>query len=480
MNYKIILETFIDNSDEGIIVTDTKGNITFYKESKNNITGIKDKNPVGKNILDVFPYLTEETSSFYYVLKKKKPIIEKVQKYKNNLGKIVYIVTSTIPIFENNEFVGVFEIFKDLTLVSELSEKVLVLQENINKERLKVDKVNNKNGAKYRFSDIIAKNNDMIKLINMAKKICKSSSPILVYGETGTGKELLVQSIHNEDFARNKYPFIAQNCAAIPENLLESILFGTEDGCYTGAKDRAGLLELVNGGTLFLDEINSMDVQLQSKLLRVIQEGEFRRIGGKENKKINIRIIASTNEKPIDLVNLGRLRRDLYYRLNVIYFEIPPLRKRRDDISILVDHFIEKYNHRLNKYINGIEESALKVLEEYEWPGNVRELENVIERAMNWTEGNFINTESIFMDNCNYGVSVYYNNKNHKDENSANMVYEIGLPLAMDNYEKNIIKNAIKESSGNYSKAARNLKIPKQTLQNKIKKYNIEKYVVLK
>ncbi|MEW8957331.1 sigma-54 interaction domain-containing protein, partial [Clostridium sp.] len=386
MDYKNILEAFVENSGEGIIITDKFANITFYKESVNNITGIGDKDALGKNILEIFPYLTEKTSSFYQVIKSKRPIIDKVQKYKNNLGKTVSVVTSTIPIFEEGEFIGAFEIFKDFTLVSELSQKILSLEEEINRDRLGERRTKKTSGAKYNFKDIIYKSKDMEHLIGDCKKICKSPSPVLVYGETGTGKELLVQSIHNGDKVRSKFPFIAQNCAAIPHNLLESILFGTEEGSYTGAKSNMGLLELASGGTLFLDEINSMDIELQGKLLRFIQEGEVRRIGGKDTKVLDVRIIASTNEEPLKLLKEGRLRRDLYYRLNVIFLEIPPLRERKEDIEVLIEFFIDKYNKIMDKSIKGVDKSVLKLFKDYHWPGNVRELQHIIERAMNWTD----------------------------------------------------------------------------------------------
>ncbi|WP_027634616.1 sigma-54 interaction domain-containing protein [Clostridium hydrogeniformans] len=474
MDYKNILEAYVENSGEGIIITDKVGGITFYKESINNITGIGNKKALGKNILEIFPYLTEGTSSFYQVIKNNKPIINRIQKYKNNLGKTVSVVTSTIPIFEKGEFIGAFEIFKDFTLVSELSQKILSLEEEINRERLGERKEKNTSGAKYNFEDIIYKSHVMKNLIEDCKKICKSPSPVLVYGETGTGKELLVQSIHNGNKLRSKFPFIAQNCAAIPHNLLEAILFGTEEGSYTGAKSNMGLLELASGGTLFLDEINSMDIELQGKLLRFIQEGEVRRIGGKDTKILDVRIIASTNEEPIKLLKEGRLRHDLYYRLNVIFLEVPPLRERKEDIEVLTEFFVDKYNITLDKGIMGVNEEVLDLFNEYPWPGNVRELQHVIERAMNWSENNIITSSDISIKvkkrECNM------DNRLSKYEG----IYEQGLASTLKEYEEKIIRKSIIDAKGNYSKAARLLKVPKQTFQNKVKKYNIEKEIVLK
>jgi arginine utilization regulatory protein len=469
MNYKNILETYVRESNEGLIITDINANIVFFKES-NNITGARLKNPVGKNILEVFPYISESTSTFYRVLKSQTPIINRVQSYKNMEGKKVSVVTSTIPIIEDGKFIGAFEIFKDLTLVAELSEEVLTLQKRINN----VKQISKKdNGTKYTFNDFKGESTKINLLKNNAKKIATSSSPILVYGETGTGKELLVQAIHNEDHIRRDKVFIAQNCAALPQNLLESILFGTEEGCFTGAKNKMGLFEVANGGTIFLDEINSMDITLQGKLLRVLQESEIRRIGAKETKLLDVRIIASTNEHPQKLLREGRLREDLYYRLNVIYLEIPPLRERKDDIDPLVEFFISKYNNRLHKNVASISNEVAHMFHNYAWKGNVRELQHCIESAMNWCEGNVIQKEHINL--YDYEENIYLADSNI----SINYISEKGLNETLDEYERNIILKAIEHTEGNYSKAARYLKIPKQTLQNKIKKYEIKKKIIM-
>ena len=469
MDYKKILETYVEKSNEGIIISDENANIIFFKES-NNITGARFENPINKNILEVFPYLTKETSTFYNVLKNKEPIINKVQSYKNKDSKKVTVLTSTIPIIEDGKLVGAFELFKDLTLVTKLSEEVLNLQKRVNKIKKPTLR---ENGTKYTFSDFKGESEKIKLLINRAKKISSSSSPVLVYGETGTGKELLVQSIHNEDIYRKNKPFIAQNCAALPQNLLESILFGTEEGSFTGAKNKIGLFELANGGTLYLDEINSMDISLQGKLLRVIQEGEIRRVGGKDVKLVDVRIIASTNENPKKLLEEGRLRHDLYYRLNVIYLKIPSLIERKEDIIILSDFFINKYNKKLNKDIKGLSTEVLTLLFNNPFKGNIRELEHIIESAMNWCEEDFIEKKHI----------INYEFINIKKEEKicigTENIYENGLSKTLEDYEREIILKAIKKSDGNYSKAARLLKVPKQTLQNKIKKYDIKKKIII-
>lgn len=468
MDYKRLLEHILVNLDEGIIVTDDKANITFYKESVANIGGITAEEALGKNILEVFPNLTPQNSTFYYVLKNKRPLIEHIQHYTNYQGRMVSTVTSTIPIFENDKLVACFEIFKDLTQVMNLSDKILRLQEQLYKKHSSGKKSEDSTEAKYTFLNIIGKSEAMLNLKTKAQTIANSTSPVLIYGETGTGKELFIQSIHNAGSRRNK-PFIAQNCAALPYNLLESILFGTASGSFTGAKDNPGLFELADGGTLFLDEINSLDIHLQAKLLRVIQDGVVRRVGANKTKSVDVRIMASTNEEPLQLLQKKLIREDLYYRLNVIYLEIPPLRERKEDIGYLTKYFIEKYNNILGKNVLEVASEVKSLFDKYSWPGNVRELEHVIESSMNFAASNEINIEDIYY---NFRKSSTKAEKEKTKEEE--LAFSEGLSHAIDEYEQNLIKKAINLAEGNCTKAANLLKLPKQTLHNKVKKYNIK------
>lgn len=467
MNYKRLLELILLNLDEGIIVTDAKANITFYKEPATNIGGIDSHTALGKNILDIFPDLTPETSTFYSVIKSRKPIIEHIQHYTNYQGKKVSTVTSTIPIIENGEITGCFEVFKDLTQVTDLSEKILHLQEQLYKSN--TDKKDyNESGAKYTFENIIGNSGSLLKLKEKARRTARSNSPVLVYGETGTGKELLVQAIHNADPKRRRKPFIAQNCAALPFSLLESILFGTAAGSFTGAKDNPGLFELAHGGTLYLDEVNSLNIELQAKLLRVIQDGVVRRVGAAKTKDVDVRIIASTNELPSELVEKKLLREDLYYRLNVIYLELPPLRERHGDIDVLVRYFIERNNEQLGKRVRGISTEAMKAFTDYAWPGNIRELEHLVESTMNLVDREIIALEDV----------QYYFDKRLKIASMDTSTPTIDaasedLNAAVSEYEKSLLIKALKSSGGNISMAARALHLPKQTMHNKVRKHNI-------
>lgn len=237
------------------------------------------------------------------------------------------------------------------------------------------------NMEKMTFEDIIGEGIEFKKAILMAKRAAALDLPVLLLGETGTGKELFARAIHSQGKRASKV-YLAENCGAIPKNLVEGIFFGTEKGAFTQATTRMGLFELADGGTLLLDELNSMPLDLQAKLLRTLQEGTIRRVGGVKEIPINVRVIAAMNENPEQMILNGTLRRDLFYRLNVIRIEIPPLRKHKEDIPLYIEHFLRKYNHKYEKKYNTITADALNELQNREYPGNVRELENIIESAV--------------------------------------------------------------------------------------------------
>lgn len=462
MDYKHLLDIILSNLDEGIIVTDTQAKIIFYNEPATSIAGIDPAAAIGKNILEVFPGLTEATSTFYYVLRARQPLLNHVQHYTNYQGKQVATVTSTIPMFENGELVGAVEIFKDLTRVVQLSEKILALQKEL--AGRKNSGPARGNGTRYTFADILTQNPVLQEILRLARKVAASPSPILIYGETGTGKELLVQAIHNACPERRQHAFIAQNCAALPPTLLESLLFGTVAGSFTGAKDRPGLFELADGGTLFLDEINSLDRELQAKLLRVLQDGVIRRIGDTMTRTVNVRVIAASNEHPLKLLQEQRLRQDLYYRLNVIFFHLPPLRERKEDIPLLAAHFIQKYRRQLNKDIQGLAPEVLELFYRHNWPGNVRELEHIIESAVNLADGPLLTQADLPREHPGL-----------LDPAPLPQPARPLLPLkpALQDLETRLLQTALQQAGNQLTQAARLLGIPKQTLHNKLKKYGL-------
>ncbi len=312
----------------------------------------------------------------------------------------------------------------------------------------------------YQFHDLISKSAKMQKVFDLANTIAKSNSNILILGESGTGKELLARAIHNESL-RAAGPFIPVSCVALTETLLESELFGHEKGAFTDAiAQKKGKFELADGGTIFLDEIGDISPKLQLSLLRVLQEKEFTRVGGTKSIKVDVRIIAATNRDLKKAVDEGKFRDDLYYRLNVIAIELPPLREHTEDIPLLADHFIEKFNIEMGKKIERISEEALHVMMHHDWPGNVRELENVVERAMVITKETFIKAEDLHL--------------------SPQIAEGKGAVPASDDktiksVEKKHITKILKENNWNIQKSAEQLGIDRVTLYNKIKKYKLEK-----
>ena len=315
------------------------------------------------------------------------------------------------------------------------------------------------------MSEILTADHKMKELVQLAKTVAPSKATILLQGESGTGKELIANLVHLNSTRATK-PFVAINCAAIPENLLESELFGHERGAFTGAVgSKAGKFELANGGTLLLDEISEMDIRLQAKLLRAIQEGEVDRIGGRKPTSVDVRIIATTNRNLAECVKNGTFREDLFYRLNVVNLTLPPLRERIGDIRILANHFMQKYIDRNEKPIVGYSPEAMVLLESHTWPGNVRELENIIERAIITTQGNTIASKDIFIENRESLSPQLGNSPAVKVENN----WTPGRTL--DDIERNVIIEALGYHQGNRTHTARALGISIRTLRNKISDY---------
>ncbi len=321
---------------------------------------------------------------------------------------------------------------------------------------------------KYKFQNFIGDSPAMNKVFRTIEKVADTDSTILILGESGTGKELVARAIHYHS-ARKDKPLIPVNCGAIPEELLESELFGHEKGAFTNAiRTRIGRFEMAHGGTIFLDEIAEMSPHLQVKLLRVLQEQEFERLGGTRTIKCDVRIIAATNKNLERAVSDGKFREDLYYRLRVIPIQLPPLRDRKSDIPLLVNHFLEQMNKAKKKKIRGMEKEVLRALEEYDWPGNVRELENVIERMVILTDGDYIT-----MDDLPEKIAAGHKSMEH----SVTEIPEEGVSLsqAVNEYEKQLIISALERTGWVKNRAAKLLRMNRTTLVEKIKKQGIER-----
>lgn len=476
-----ILKKIVENIDEGIHFIDKSGITRLYNHKMAEIENISRESIIGKRFSpNIFKSLSEMDSTLLRVLKENVAIKDNIQKYLNKSGKEIITINSTIPIEINGEIIGALEIAKDMTSIKSLSDEVIKLQkinENFDKDTV-FNENKQTNKKSYEFKDIIGESSQIKKAIYMAKKASENDAAVLIYGETGTGKELLSQSIHYNSGRKNG-PFLAINCAALPETLFEAILFGTTKGSFTGAIDKAGLFEQANGGTLLLDEINSISPQMQAKLLRALQEKVIRRIGGTKDISVDVRVISTTNENPKDIIKSGKMRLDLYYRLNVIFLEIPPLRERTEDVLLLTNKFIENYNMKLDKNIKGISEDVKKIFTKYLWPGNIRELDNVIYSSMIMADENILNKNSL---NMYWDDELLKKDEETQDTyiNLVGMKEEIegvngSLEDRVSKIEENYIRNAIEAYPNNLSKAAAFLGISRQALQYKMKKYNILK-----
>lgn len=452
-----IMASILDSIDEGIHAVNKEGITIYYNPKAAALDGLFIEDVVSKHILDVFPSLDRTSSTLLKVLKSQKPILNQQQRYTNYKGREVITVNSTLPIFRHGDFVGAVEISKDVTQVKQLSDKIYQLQRTLFGEQKKNSK-SSFDQRLYHFGDIIGNSELLVKVIERAQIAAKKDSTVLVTGETGVGKELLVQSIHSGS-SRQNCPFIAQNCAALPESLLESILFGTVKGSFTGSENKPGLFEMASGGTLFLDEINAMPLGIQAKLLRAIEEKKVRRIGDTKESDLDVRIISAMNISPDEALTQGELRKDLYFRLNVVSLNLPPLRERKDDLKPLINYFIDKFNKKFNVNIAGVAEDALACLSKYSWPGNIRELSNYMEQIFNFKDDGFIQTDDL---------PYCFQELISKDK-------DIDLREKLYNYEKELIKEAFVSNNKNVSKTAESLGIPRQTLQYKLKQFKLLK-----
>ena len=449
--------TILNSIDEGIHVVNQLGQTVFYNPTMAKMEGMDYNQVINKDVLAMFPSLTPETSTILRVLRTREPIYDQVQTYFNHKGRRITTVNSTIPLWNGSRLIGVLEVAQDVTRMEDLTRKVVDLQQQLYKRQQgKHEKPMN-----YSFTDIVGNSPALRHPLELARRAARTASPVLIYGETGTGKELVAQSIH-EFGNRRQGPFIAQNCAALPGSLLEGILFGTVRGSFTGAVDRPGLIEQAGGGTLLLDEINSMDIDLQAKLLRVLQDNRVRRVGGLKEIPVDVRIIATTNAPPHAAIGQGSLRQDLYYRLAVVNITLPSLVQRQEDIPLLCRHFVDKYNRRFGLAVQGVTPGVMDIFQSHPWPGNVRELEHVIEGSMN-----ILSEDELYID-----VHHLPNNliPQVPRERGLTGLEDCTLPEAVALIEQNMIHRAMDRSGGNITRAARLLGVTRQALQYKLSK----------
>jgi len=428
---RVILESIAD----GVFTVDEGWQITSFNRAAEQITGTAREEAIGKRCYEVFrASICESECALKHTMATGKPVVNKTVYIFTSAGDRLPISISTALLRDaDGRIIGGVETFRDLSVVEELRKEL---------------------AGRYTFADIISKNHRMRQLFDILPNVATSDSTVLIEGESGTGKELFARAIHNLSL-RSEKPFVVVNCGALPENLLESELFGYKAGAFTDAKaDKPGRVALAEGGTLFLDEMSEMSPALQVKLLRFLQERTFEPLGATESRKADVRVVAATNQPLQSLVEKGEFRLDLYYRVNVVAISLPPLRERKEDIPLLVDHFVAKFCQLRGKEIEGISPEALAFLMTHDFPGNVRELENVIEHAFVLCSGGMISREHL---------PAYLR------EPSVSTTQGGSLREA----EKQAIIDALRRNSWNRLAASRELGIHKTTLFRKIKALGI-------
>ncbi|MEC9490507.1 MAG: sigma 54-interacting transcriptional regulator [Halanaerobiales bacterium] len=439
-------KSIIDYAYEGIINLDQEGIIITFNPKAEQILNKKAYKVIGKDIDEVFP----ECSLKEYLQSK---IREQNKIITLNEKKIV---ANIIPVLINEEVQNLVITFQKVSNIRKVEKKL--------REELYLKGYT----AANNFSDIIGKSKKLQEVKQEAKDYAQVDLPLLIYGETGTGKELFAQSIHNHSHRRNK-PFVAFNCAALPEKLIESELFGYVKGAFTGAKKggKEGLLEQGNQGTIFLDEIEEVSLKLQARFLRFLEERKIRKIGDNKLTPVDVRIILATNRHLEEMVKNNEFREDFYYRINVLNLNLPSLRERKEDISELVDFFIKKVNTKVNSNIKGITKEGLKILKRYDWPGNVRQLENVIEKLVIRTKGDYILTDMVRESIASLNMDKSRkNNINDTEETVKETGEKLSLHLdrTLKEMQQEIIERVIEEVNGNKTEAARRLGIGRTTL----------------
>ena len=435
------LTNIMDKIEEGIIAVDENGKIFYANKNYSKILGIPLYYIIGKYIQDI-----EKEATIIKVLDTHKEIFKK-NNYIKSLNK--YVDVKILPIFIESKFKGAISIFNDITEIINLNKEVIRISSVIEEYNQKLENI-----KELKNSKIIGEDPKYLELITKAVIVSKTDATVLILGENGVGKDVLSNFIHSNSKRANK-PFITLNCAAIPESLIESELFGYEGGSFTGAKQKGkiGKFQLADQGTIFLDEIGDMSPTMQAKLLRTLETGEIEKIGNASNIKVNVRVIAATNQNLEKKIKEGNFREDLYYRLSTITFEIPPL---RESIILLINNYLNYYNKKYNKNLK-ISSRAYSALLEYNWPGNIRELKNCIEHAVILTNND-----------C-----IYLENLPKKFQNDVIENKSITLEELLNKKEKEIILNSLINNNWNKEEVAKKLGIGERTLYRKIKKYRI-------
>ena len=434
---------------DGVLIVDREGVIRYHSIGMNYYWRAEDT--VGRRIQELYPELNEDTSTILRALRTGQAVCDQRQEITNSRGERVELDATTLPILVDGQVVGAVDF-----------ARFYVVGQRIVR--------GGRQGSLSTLDRIVTQSPKMEELKRRVRAAAQLDSPVLIYGETGTGKELVAEALHSEG-RRAGGPFVSQNCAAIPTNLLESMFFGTEKGSYTGAVTRKGLFEEADGGTLFLDEINSMEPSLQAKLLKALEEKRARRLGGSQAIPFDVRIVAAVNEPPQKLLTSGQLRADLYYRLGVVRLSLPPLRERGEDIPLLTGHFIEQFNRAMKRRIRGVTPEVAQRFRSYAWPGNIRQLRNAVEGAFAVARGELL-TEEDLVERASGWPGLPGEPAPPEEAPRPPEDAPISLPQAVERYEKELIRQAM-ERWGSISAAARNLGLSRQNLKYKLNKFDL-------
>ena len=440
-----VQNVILDSISEGVFTVDLDWRITSFNRAAERITGIRREEALGRHCWEVFKAsICEKICSLRQTMETGSPIVNQPIYVVNSEGERIPVSISTAILKDKDgKVIGGVETFRDLSVVEELRKEL---------------------SGRHSFMDIISKNKEMLRLFGMLEQVAESDTTVLLEGESGTGKELFAKAIHYLSRRKNG-PMITINCGSLPDTLLESELFGYKAGAFTDAKkDKPGRLALAESGTVFLDEIGDISPALQVRLLRVLQDKVYEPLGSTKTEKADVRVVAATNKNLDRLVKEGRFRQDLYYRINVVKLVLPPLRKRKEDVPLLTEHFIQKFNRLSDKEIQGLSPGVLPVLMSHDFPGNVRELENIMEYATVVCRGNSIGVEQL---------PDYLRPASHR-MHAEMTAADAEKDLSWDELERSFIYEALRNNNWNRAATAAQIGIHPTTLWRKIKRLNLE------
>ena len=467
-NTEFLYTRALDQLPFGVQIYDKNTHAVYFNQASREISHIPSGvNITGRHLLDMYD-LEETVSTTMTALRTQSPVIDRVDQFSVDNGTFIASANTSYPIFQNGQLSGA-------VTFEHTEETIQKYYQSIQDTRQALKHFSGSAApvrfSGYTFENVIGSSEKLRSAAELAQRVAPQNSPVMLVGETGTGKEIFAQSIHRSSPRAGK-KFVAINCAAIPETLIESLLFGTAKGSFTGSEDKAGYFEEASGGTLFLDELNSMSLVMQSKLLRVLQERTFRRVGGKKDLELDVRIISSCNEDPFQTVEENKFRRDLFYRLSSVIIELPPLREHLEDLEQLTRYHLEQtafqYVHRITR----IQPQVYQLLRAYRWPGNVRELFHVLDYAQNVADSDVMTVEHL--------PAYLRKNQAPAPRQSAPPTpsghidfSHTSLQALMDDYEKEVITQALDHCGYNISQTAQALGILRQSLQYRIRKYGI-------